>query len=256
MSDARITERDLHGHVDGALEPARRAEVERWLALHPEAAEEVEAWRRQNDALAALYGSIVDEPVPPRLDVRRLAAASGSVPGVRAWPRIAAAAILCLAVGVTGGWIGRGYRADEAGQATLVDEAVTAHRLYASEVLHPVEVRADQQAQLVAWLSRRLDRALVVPDLGALGFDFIGGRLLPAQDAPAAQLMYEDEAGQRVTFLIVAANDGRELSLRYAQSGSLRSFLWTDEAIRCVLVGSVARDRLRDIAALAYEQLG
>ena len=29
MSGARITERDLHAYVDGALEPARRAEVER-----------------------------------------------------------------------------------------------------------------------------------------------------------------------------------------------------------------------------------
>ena len=79
---------------------------------------------------------------------------------------------------------------------------------------------------------------------------------VPAQGGPAAQLMYEDEAGQRVTFLIVASGDGRESSLRYAQSGGLRSFLWTDEGLRCVLVGGVARDRLRDIAALAYEELG
>ena len=132
---------------------------------------------------------------------------------------------------------------------------MAAHELYTSEVLHPVEVRADQQAQLVDWVSKQLDRAIVIPDLRALGFDFIGGRLLPAEGGPAAQLMYEDAAGQRVTFLIVAANDGHESSLRYAQTGSLGSFLWTDETIRCVLVGSVARDRLRDIAARAYEQL-
>jgi anti-sigma factor RsiW len=256
MSVARITESDLHGYVDGALGPSRRAQVERFLAARPEVAEQVEAWRRQNDALAALYGSIVDEPVPPRLDVRRLAGASAASRGIGAWPQLAAAAILCLAVGAAGGWLGRGTLADGAGHATLVDEAVSAHELYASEVLHPVEVRADQQAHLVQWLSRRLDRALAVPDLRPLGFDFIGGRLLPAQGAPAAQLMYEDRAGQRVTFLIVAANDGHESSLRYAQTGSLRSFLWTDESIRCVLVGSMARDRLRDIAALAYRQLG
>ena len=66
MSDARITERDLHAYVDGELEPARRAQVERFLAARPEVAEQIEAWRRQNEALAALYGSIVDEPVPPR----------------------------------------------------------------------------------------------------------------------------------------------------------------------------------------------
>ena len=69
-------------------------------------------------------------------------------------------------IGLAGGWIGRGYwTGPDLGQSTLVDEAVAAHNLYTREVLHPVEVRADQQAHLAAWLSRRLDRSLVVPDL-------------------------------------------------------------------------------------------
>ena len=174
-----------------------------------------------------------------------------------AWRGMAAAAALCLAVGLAGGWIGRGYRgATDAGQATLVNEAVAAHSLYAREVVHPVEVRADQQAHLTAWLSKRLDRNLVLPDLRPLGFGLVGGRLLPAQGQPAAQLMYEDATGQRVTFLIVAASNGHESSLQYGEEDGLRSLLWTDEAIRCVLVGSLSRDRLRDIATLAYEQLG
>jgi len=137
-----------------------------------------------------------------------------------------------------------------------VNEAVAAHGLYASEVAHPVEVRADQQAHLAAWLSKRLDRTLVLPDLRPLGFGLVGGRLLPAQGQPAAQLMYEDATGQRVTFLIVAVSDGHETSLHYGDEDGMRSLLWTDEGIRCVLVGSLSRDRLRDIATLAYEQLG
>ena len=36
-----ITEADLHAYVDGALEPHRRAAVERHLAGHPEQAEQV-----------------------------------------------------------------------------------------------------------------------------------------------------------------------------------------------------------------------
>ena len=103
MSTARTTDRDLHGYVDGALGPTRRAQVERFLATRPDIAEQIEAWRRQNDALAALYGSIVDEPVPPQLDVHRLAGAPGAARGVRDWWQIAAAAILCLAVGLAGG---------------------------------------------------------------------------------------------------------------------------------------------------------
>jgi anti-sigma factor RsiW len=68
--------------------------------------------------------------------------------------------------------------------------------------------------------------------------------------------MYEDAAGRRVTFLVVAASGDRETPLRYDEEGGLTSLTWTDETIRCVLVGDLPRDRLRDVATLAYEQLG
>ena len=45
------------------------------------------------------------------------------------------------------------------------------------------------------WLSKRLGRPLVVPDLAAVGFRLMGGRLLPAEDGPAAQFMYETGKG-------------------------------------------------------------
>ena len=257
MNRATITETDLHAYVDGALDPRRRALVDRYLAEHPVEAERVAAWERQNETLGALYRHIGDEPVPTRLDVHRIADAHATTRNTRPWRSMATAAALCLAVGLAGGWIGRGYRvAPDAGPAALVNEAVAAHGLYASEVAHPVEVRADQQAHLAAWLSKRLDRTLVLPDLRPLGFGLVGGRLLPAQGQPAAQLMYEDATGQRVTFLIVAVSDGHETSLHYGDEDGMRSLLWTDEGIRCVLVGSLSRDRLRDIATLAYEQLG
>lgn len=261
MSRAPITENDLHAYVDGALDPERRAFVDRYLAEHPVDTARVAAWERQNATLSALYGHIGEEPVPSRLDVHRLASALMTLrrrqPWRQPWRGMAVAATLCLAVGLAGGWIGRGYRvAADAGQAALVNEAVAAHGLYSREVLHPVEVRADQHDHLAAWLSKRLDRTLVLPDLRPLGFELVGGRLLPAQGRPAAQLMYEDAAGQRVTFLIVAASGGQETALQYDEEGGVRSLAWTEEAFRCVLVGNLARDRLRDIATLAYEQLG
>lgn len=257
MSRAPITEDDLHAYVDGALDPGRRALVDRHLAEHPLEAARVAAWERQNATLGELYRHIGEEPVPARLEVRRIAAARAAARTARPWRAVAVAAALCLAVGLAGGWIGRGYRvAAAAGQGTLVGEAVAAHSLYSPEVLHPVEVRAEEQEHLTAWLSRRLDRKLVLPDLRSRGFDLVGGRLLPVQGHPAAQLMYEDRAGQRVTFLVVAASGGRETSLQYGEEDGLGSLVWTEETIRCVLVGDLPRDRLRDLATLAYEQLG
>ena len=73
MNGARITETDLHAYVDGELRPERRAEVDQYLAEHPSEADRVRAWHQGNESLRALYAHIVDEPVPPRLDVDRLA---------------------------------------------------------------------------------------------------------------------------------------------------------------------------------------
>ncbi|NIE85050.1 anti-sigma factor, partial [Burkholderia sp. Tr-860] len=44
---------DLHAYVDGRLDANERAAVERWLASHPERAEQVRQWRRDAQALRA-----------------------------------------------------------------------------------------------------------------------------------------------------------------------------------------------------------
>ena len=89
-------------------------------------------------------------------------------------------------------------------------DALAAHRTFAVEVRHPVEVDAAQEAHLVQWLSKRLGRPLVVPDLSATGYRLMGGRLLPAGSGAAAQLMYENGAGDRpvVRYVYEANRDG------------------------------------------------
>jgi anti-sigma factor RsiW len=53
-------------------------------------------------------------------------------------------------------------------------------------------------------LSKRLGRQLVVPDLAVAGFRLMGGRLLPAEDGPAAQFMYENANRDRLTLYLRA----------------------------------------------------
>ncbi|HEY9058341.1 MAG TPA: anti-sigma factor [Aurantimonas sp.] len=253
--DATITKDDLQAFADGVLDARRRAEVERYFADQPAAAREVADWQQQNQALRALYGHVAGEAVPARLAVHRIAGDRRRP--ARNWSGMAAAAVLMLAIGGVGGWYGRDVLAVASlAPLSLAGEAKQAHALYATEVLHPVEVRADEKTHLATWLSKRLDRALTVPDLRAIGLALVGGRLLPSQEGPAAQFMYEDSAGGRVTLYIVPADTTRETSFRYAAAGRLKSLVWTAEGISCALVGDLPQDRLQDIAKLAYRQLG
>ena len=41
-----VSEQDIMALVDGELDPARAAEVEAWLADHPDEARQAEGWRR------------------------------------------------------------------------------------------------------------------------------------------------------------------------------------------------------------------
>lgn len=253
--ERKITEHDLHAYADGALDGPARAAVETYLAEHPAAAEEMAGWKRQNETLRALYGHVATEPVPPSLDVYRIERKS-RIDAVR-WSRMAAAAVLLIAVGTAGGWYGHTLYAPETpAQVALVDEAMEAHRVYSGEVVHPVEVWAGEKDHLQSWLSKRLARPLTVPDLRADGLTLVGGRLLPAANGPAAQFMYEDDTGRRVTLYIIPAKEGRETSFHYASLDRLEAFFWTDEAISCALVGDLPRDRLQQIATQAYKQLG
>lgn len=246
---------DLHAYVDGALDENTRAAVEAHLADSPAAAEDVDAWTRQNETLRALYGHIATEPVPSRLNPYRI----DREHRIRTdrWQRMAAAAVILLAVGTAAGWYGRSLSVSATPiQRSLVDEAMAAHKIYSSEVSHPVEVWAGDKDHLQAWLSKRLARPLVVPDLEAAGLNLVGGRLLPATKGPAAQFMYEDESGRRVTLYIIAEQEGQETSFQFARLDRLEAFFWTDETISCALVGDLPRDQLQEIATQAYKQFG
>ena len=244
---------ELHALVDGRLAPERRTAVEAWLAGNPEQARRVAAWRRQNAAVDSLFGATAAEPVPPRLRPRAILADRRR----RRLPAIAAS-LLMLALGAAGGWLARDRLDphDAATAAGLTDSAFAAHRVYAVEVRHPVEVAAAEEAHLVTWLSKRLGHALHAPDLSTAGFTLVGGRLLPsAAGGPAAQLMYEDAGGRRLTLYVAPDPDGRVTAFRYESDGNLGAFYWLDGALGWALIGELDRPALLDLAHRVYGQL-
>jgi anti-sigma factor RsiW len=128
--------------------------------------------------------------------------------------------------------------------------------VYSPEVRHPVEVGADQEAHLVAWLSKRLGTPLKVPHLGDLGYSLVGGRLLPGERGPVAQFMYQDGKGQRLTLYVrVNPDDSGETAFRFAQEHGVGVFYWLDRKLGYALSGEVEKNELLRIATAVYRQL-
>lgn len=256
-----IGDDDLHGYVDQRLTPERMAAVEAYITTHPDAAAQVLQYREQRDALRSALQHKYDEPVPVRLRVAGIQAERR-----RRWRRRlgrVAAAGLWLLIGAAGGWIANEeltatppvrVAASSASPANAVaQEALTAHRIFAAEVRHPVEVDVTQEKHLVEWLSKRLARPLRVPDLSAQGYRLMGGRLLPASAGPAAQLMYDDGTGRRLT-VYLTAEDGGETSFRHVQDGELGGFYWRDAGFGYAVLAQADRRDLLATAEAIYRQ--
>ena len=250
MTDPKIpvTEDELHAYVDNELPGERRGDVEAWLATHPECAERVQAWRTMAEALHARYDSIVNEPVPKRLDIDRL------VREPRRWIYGTIAASLMAFVAGSGiGWVAHGAAATLSAFQSFTLDALDAHRLYVVEVRHPVEVPGNERSHLQAWLTKRCGWDVRAPELGATGLKLVGGRLLPGPSGPASFLMYESASGER--FTVYTAKTATETTqMRYTSKDNEGALFWADGGVGYVVSGSSDRDRLTQVARLVYDQ--
>lgn len=245
-----VGEDDINAFIDDRLTQERRTVVEAALRENPDLATQVETDRGLREALRARLAAKGAEPVPARLRIGAIRAARRD-----RWPAMAAAAAVLLAVGAAGGYAGRGALAPAATPPTtqVAQDSVSAWRVYTVEVAHPVEVGASEQAHLLKWLSKRLGRPLTAPDLSPYGFRLVGGRLLPAGNAAAAMLMYDTEAGARLT-VYVRAGEGGETAFRYRSEGNLSTFAWLDQGFGFAVSAPLSREKLQPIVDAVYRE--
>lgn len=246
---ATVSELDLHAYVDGRLSEERRAEVGAYLTASAQESERVRAYQEQNEILHALFDSVLDEPIPPKWQS-----------SWRHWSfplRPVAAASVCIIVGGLLGWVLRGeYAGRSAKRVDFARQAAMAHAVYTPEVRHPVEVSAQQEEHLVGWLSKRLGAPLKAPHLLDLGYELVGGRLLPGDQGPVAQFMYQDKNGQRLTLYIKTdASTERETAFRFSQEGSVGVFYWIDRQLSYALSGELRKTELLQVADAIYKKL-
>lgn len=247
-----IGEDDIQAAVDGRVEAPRCPIVQDYLAKNPEVAARVEDLKAQREMLRARLAAKGEEPIPARLRVANLLAQRTRRRRVEL--ARAAAVVGLLVAGGAGGWTLRDLVSGEP-MPTMSRDAIAAHRVFVVERRHPVEVAANEEAHLVQWLSNRLGHKLTAPDLGREGWRLIGGRLLSAESGPAAQLMYENAGGQRLT-VYLRPGDGKDgAEFRYAEANGVGAFWWSDGGLGYAVSGPADRQKLLDVAEAVHAQV-
>ena len=258
-----VTEADLHACADHRLDPARHVEIDSFLDAHPAERQRVDDWRAQNLALKHMLDPVMAEPLPLRLPLMPVPRADW-----QAWPWRSLAAGVAIAVISTGSaWWGRGaYDGHLQRSATLAEaqagtlkgfahRAAVAHVVYSPDVRRPVEVGADQEQALITWLTKRMGTEVRSPDLHALGYGLIGGRLLPGDKGPVAQFMFSGAKGERLTLYVTREDAGRETAFKFGQDGPVNVFYWVDKSFGYAISSGDSRQEMLRVAQAVYSQL-
>jgi anti-sigma factor RsiW len=255
MTVRPITEDDLHGFVDQRLEPNRLAEVRAYLAEHPEISARISRYAEQRESLRAALAPIAEEPLPSQLNLARMIEMQRRPHRVSWWASAAAAVALVL-LGGAGGWsLNSMSQRPTEGVASLAREAADSYAVYAPDHIRPIELRASDRAELVAWASQRLGRPVAVPDLSGSGYRFMGGRLVATAHGPAVLYMYDDDRGTRLVMLSrPMATEQNTPTMSPLAQGAINGFAWADHGIGYSLVGSPPAEALHPIADEARRQ--
>ncbi|VXC74041.1 Transmembrane transcriptional regulator (Anti-sigma factor) [Burkholderia sp. 8Y] len=276
-----ISEDDIQAYVDGALAEHRRAEIDRLLETDHALASRVSDYFALNTMLHDRYDRVLQEPLPERLTMAvdapdasmeraaKLDASRGPAANWAKYAGMAAALMLGICIGV-GGMMSppaRDMLASGDDNATLRHASLTrdesfarqsaiAYVTYAPMVTRPVEVGADQEEELVKWLSNRLGTDVHAPVLTRVGFNLMGGRLLPGDEGPIAQFMYHDANGERITLNVSHRKVSRDVTaFKLYQDGSVNVFYWVDGDFGYAVSGAIPRPQLLQVSHDVYEQL-
>ncbi|MCW5655755.1 anti-sigma factor [Hydrogenophaga sp.] len=274
---APLTDAEIHALVDGQVPAAERAALESRLAHDTAGRERFTAWEAQRQALRGLYRDLHDDhdvPEPMRDAVLRMADTRQRAAQWQRWGGLAAGVLLAFAAG----WLARAQWSNTATERlarhtqpasplpVFARDAALAHAVFSAEKRHPVEVSAADQTHLVQWLSRRTGRELKVPNLSTLGYELVGGRLLPGDAGARAQFMFQDTQGVRITLYLGALSEppggqpaspltSKETAFRFTDEGPVPGFYWVDQGFGYALSGPLSRAALMTLAEAVYRQL-
>lgn len=285
-NDNGVPEEDLQAYVDGELDHRRRAAVEAYLATNPAEAARLAAYRAQNIGLHALFDPDRDssgQPVPPEMEAlaRRLEAQlrpddrqrkgrgpqqSPKTSSRRSYRAVAASVAVMLTAG-TVGWLALQQNLWSTDPLVAITRQAATEQTASAESTGEAPLQlastaaesgdstanggsAEGAQQVVSWLAAQPGTPPTrLPDLETLGYELVAERIITTQAGkPAAQLLYQNGDGQRVTLLIRAGGTAGKTSFTFTREGEAAQFFWQDSHMAYSLMGKMAQDELLKLA--------
>lgn len=251
-----ITTEELSAYIDGELDPARTAEIEKLIAGDTELASRAAAFRADQDRLLQIFGPLRDVPTPPKwvqmVEERTAAQSAPRAPHGPYTQRgiFALAASLLLMIG-----LGLGYlRYFNTQEDTIISEAVAAR----SDAVHPEQSFAANTFQSPDSGDRVVASTLMMnlkaPDLSRMGYrlenvsvytDVPGGK--------AVELGYRDAQNRLFTLYLRHPSGPARVDL--LQRDGMRLCIWQDEELGTVMLGEMSAGEMARLASLAYSGL-
>lgn len=211
---------------------AQRARVRAYLEMHAHVAQRARLDAAHESAVARHWDAVLDEPLPPRLQV-------STTPAIRVWPRRLAMAATIVLSAAGGWWLGdRAMPRDPAG-------------VFATRVAAAAQQPA---AGSVAIAGHDLS-AVPAPDLSARGYQLVQQQRVDVNGHALVEFVYRNRSGQRVR-IYAETGGARGMAPTMTSQDGMSLALWRDNGTHYALVGDVPALSLRTLAQAARTPAG
>lgn len=243
----------LSAYLDGELSEQDALQVEEWLEHDPSAQAQLDALMLADNLVRDAFEDQLREPVPFALaQTIKAAPMPTPKPAPRPiWGSLAAGLVLIM-LGGAGGYMVKSATAPVQTAGWLHDIA-DYHAVYATQKRHLVEVGASEADHIEAWLGKTIGATFTIPDLSQHGLSFEGGRLLVANGAPVAQLMYRDAEGNVIALCLQRNATSQSGDFRQQAINGFDFVSWRTQEASYVVIGPQGEPNLTDIAQSAAQ---